>query len=479
MGARLSTEIPFSSELNFKILLVGERATEQAIRNCLFGHIEAIDLYCTDSGKTALEAISRSAPDLIILDMGSSRTHALKFLSAYFKAGERCDIVAIAERPGIENVVKCVRMGVNEFIAASNPQKLKDCLNDFISKWQKKQNGAAFLAEQQETFDFDNIIAGSPQMQQVMGIVKKLIVRPVVTVLIQGETGTGKEVIARSIHYGTHRNANKPFVEVNCSAIPQNLLEAELFGYEKGAFTDAKFSKKGLFELADGGTLFLDEIGDMDLLLQAKMLKAIEEKKFRRLGGLKDISVNARIIAATNAELEKQVENNAFRKDLYYRLSVINIHLPPLQERGDDILALANFFLKKLSATYTLPARKLSPQAEQFLMQYDWPGNVRELQHVIERVVVLGETTVIELAELQTALGIKEQDLQKHRKTSQNWQRVIEIPHSGLSLKDSEMQLITEILHITRGNKTHASKILGISRPRLNRKIEEYEISWA
>ncbi|KAA3657414.1 MAG: sigma-54-dependent Fis family transcriptional regulator [Calditrichaeota bacterium] len=478
MDIKRNDETPFSVELKFHVLVVGDPPVEHAVRMCFTKHFESIDLFCTDSGTTAFDSFSKKTPDLIVLDMESRRTHALKFLSAFFKSGEQCNIIAIAEKPSIEDVVKCVRMGVNEFIAANpNSQKLRECLSGFFLKWEKKKNGAIFQADQQNTFDLHNIISGCPQMQVVMDIVQKIIKRPVVTVLLQGETGTGKEVIARCLHYGTHKNETSPFVEVNCSAIPENLLEAELFGYEKGAFTDAKFSKKGLFELADGGTLFLDEIGDMHLLLQAKLLKAIEEKKIRRLGGLKDISVNTRIIAATNADLEKLVENSSFRKDLYYRLSVINIYLPLLQERGEDILELAKFFLEKHSATYALPVRKLSPAAEQFIQQYDWPGNVRELQYVIERVVVLGESTVIELAELKSALCIKEQDIQKQHKTANGWERAIGIPRGGLSLKDSEMYLIAEILKMTKGNKTHASKILGISRPRLNRKIEEYSIS--
>ncbi len=316
-------------------------------------------------------------------------------------------------------------------------------------------------------------------MQNVIALIKKVVERRWVTVLIRGETGTGKEVAARAIHYGSVAGSKLgSFVEVNCTAIPENLLEAELFGHEKGAFTDAKFSKKGLFEMAEGGTLFLDEIGDMSMLLQAKLLKAIEEKRFRRLGATASIEVKTRIMAGTNADLENRVHAGGFRRDLYYRLNVINILLPPLRQRGDDVLILARHFLAKYAAEYDTTPRKLSPGAEAVLMGYDWPGNVRELQHTIERAVVMGEDAEIDAQEIYQALGVEVRP-QFAKPDSKSWNRLIEIPPEGLSLKEGESHLIQEVLRLTKGNKSRASQILGISRPRLGRKLEEYQINWS
>jgi two-component system response regulator AtoC len=304
-----------------------------------------------------------------------------------------------------------------------------------------------------------------------------------VTVLILGETGTGKEVVARAIHNASTTFSHEGnFVEVNCTAIPANLLEAELFGYEKGAFTDAKARKPGLFELAEGGSLFLDEIGDMSLNLQGKLLKAIEEKKFRRLGGLADIKVNTRIITGTNANLKQAVAAGQFRQDLYYRLNVINIELPPLRNRGEDILLLAGFFLRQYCQTYEAAA-EFTDGARETLLHYPWPGNVRELKHVIERAVLLSENGEIGVADLRSALGLDRRTRtvpRPHLQLNQNGEEAasiyIDIPAEGMSLKDGEHRLIEEVLKLTKWNRTKAAEILGISRPRLKRKIDEYQI---
>lgn len=457
------------------------------VRQCL--QEAAAEILCTSSEEKAHASIQNFVPDLIILDFDVPRFKPIKFLADLFRAGEAYNVVAVAADPAIETVVKCMQLGVRDFLQYPNEtHKMHNLLNQLLVDWQKSRTGQAFQEQQRERFDLAGIIGESPAMCQVIQLVRKILDRPHVTVLIRGETGTGKEVVARAIHYGRMSSHSSPsatpgkpqpaggFVEVNCTAIPENLLEAELFGYEKGAFTDAKLSKKGLFELAEGGTLFLDEIGDMSLVLQAKVLKAIEEKCFRRLGGTARIHVNTRIIAGTNADLEQRIAEGRFRRDLYYRLNVINVVLPPMRERNGDIVLLARHFLARCAEDYATPAHKFTPAAEEFLKNYYWPGNVRELRHVIERVALFCETSEINAKDIEEALGLAAPPPPAAPVHAEK-RFVIEIPRDGLSLKESECRLIEETLRLTKGNKTRASQILGISRPRLSRKIDEYKIA--
>jgi DNA-binding NtrC family response regulator len=465
----------------FNILVIGERGLHDTVRRCLPDSQE-IDLLCFNTEEKAQDNLTRRPPNMIVADFDLPEFKSIKFLSGLFSAGERHEVVMVAEAPTIETVVKCMHLGVRDFLQLprENP-KLHETIKRIYSQWQQNQKGVAFQAQQHERFSVGGIIGESPKMQQVIQLIQKITSRRWITVLIRGETGTGKEVVARAIHYGSSEaSLNAPFVEVNCTAIPETLLEAELFGYEKGAFTDAKFSKKGLFELAEGGTLFLDEIGDISLAVQAKLLKAIEEKRFRRLGGTANIEVKTRIIAGTHADLEKYIEEHRFRRDLYYRLNVITIELPPLRARGKDILLLAHHFLNEYATEYNALTRKITPAAEEALMSYDWPGNVRELQHVIERAVLLGDNPVIDVKEVYEALGLEPRSQVTPTApigTSSPWSRVIEIPPEGLSLRDGECKLIEEILRLTKWNKSRAAQILGISRPRLSRKIDEYRLS--
>jgi DNA-binding NtrC family response regulator len=480
-----------SGELKYKILIIGERSLHETLKRCLPAEEEIVVVLCNTEEK-AQENLSGLAPDLIVADFDLPQFKPIKFLAGLFSAGEKREVVMAAAAPLIENVVKCMQLGARDFLQLPKESpKLHELLKSSFAQWQHLQKGAAYRAQQHERFGVQGIIGESAQMQNVIQLIKKVVSRRWVTVLVRGETGTGKEVIARAIHYGSSapashhnfdresRGPNAPFVEVNCTAIPENLLEAELFGYEKGAFTDAKFSKKGLFEVAEGGTLFLDEIGDMSLVLQAKLLKAIEEKRIRRLGGTQSIEVKTRIMAGTHAQLEKNIEAGRFRRDLYYRLNVITITLPPLRERGNDTLLLAQHFLNNYATEYDASARKLTPAAEQALLSYDWPGNVRELQHVIERAVLLGDGPAIDAKEIYESLGVELHPKPLPSLTdgkATTWSRVIEIPPEGLSLQEGERKLVQEILRLTKWNKTRASQILGISRPRLARKIEEYKI---
>ncbi len=466
-----------SQDEQFKILVLGQSELEAEVVSCLQLNGNS-DVQRAASEKRALDLVRLRRPNVIVLDFDLPRFKPLKFITQAMGEHSGAQILTIAESPSVDNVVKCIKLGVREFIhSPKENQKLEEVLQEIYAHWQALQRGKNFGAKQNEKFNIRNIVAQSPEMQSVLKVVEKVIKRPWVTVLIRGETGTGKEVIARAIHYGGDQNKNRPFIEVNCTAIPESLLESELFGYEKGAFTDARQPKKGLLEMAHEGTLFLDEIGDMNLQLQAKLLKAIEEKRFRRLGGLKDIEVKMRIIAGTNAALEEKVESGAFRSDLYYRLNVINMFLPPLCKRGNDVVILAKHFIQKAADDYEMAPRTLSPTAEGILLAYDWPGNVRELQHSVERLMLLGDSDVIEAEEIVEALGIDEERLEAADGASNSSvARAIRIPREGLSLKDGEKQLVKETLRLTKGNKSLAASILGVSRPRLNRKIDQYGI---
>ena len=314
-------------------------------------------------------------------------------------------------------------------------------------------------------------------MRAVFDLIDRVADTPA-TVLITGESGTGKELVAQEIHRRGGR-APRAFVVVNCTAIPANLLEAELFGYEKGAFTDAKIRKRGLLELADGGTVFLDEIGLMPLELQTKLLGVLETRSFRRVGGMEDIRVDVRFVAATNEDLEKSVSTGRFRKDLYYRLNVVPVHLPPLRDRGEDTLNIARHFLGIYSQRYVKGHCRLSQGAERWLLNYPWPGNARELRNVIERAVLLSSGDLLQAEDL--AIGKSEKDLALQEdspalEVTGLGEIRIAIPTWGIALEDVERKLIEEALTKAEGNVTRAAQLLHLSRDTLRYRIEKHGI---
>lgn len=317
------------------------------------------------------------------------------------------------------------------------------------------------------------IIGRSRKMQELYETIQKIANAPHVPIIILGESGTGKELVARAIHNAS-QSADRPFIEINCSALPETLLESEIFGYEKGAFTDAKASKRGLLELADRGTFFLDEIADMSKNLQVKLLRAIELKTFKRVGGVKDIVVTMRIIAATNRNLEEEVEKGRFREDLFFRLNVISLTLPPLREREEDIELLANYFLSQCNKEYQRNVKGFTPEALELLRFYPWPGNIRELKNVIERVVLLESPKIIEPAHLKLGEGhlVKNFPLSSDKKGTIK----VEIPPDGLVLADIEKTIIKEALKNAGGNQTIAAKLLHISRQTLRYRMKKYQI---
>jgi PAS domain S-box-containing protein len=313
------------------------------------------------------------------------------------------------------------------------------------------------------------VIAESPAMREVLGFVRKVAGSEATTVLLEGENGTGKDLIAKTLHYESARQA-EPFIAINCAAIPETLLESELFGYEKGAFTDARAQKRGLFELADRGTLFLDEIGEIPMTLQAKLLRVLEDQSFRRLGGLKDIQLDLRFVAATNKNLREAVKEGAFRQDLYFRLNVIQIVIPPLRERLEDIPPLAKFFVDHYNRKFKRHIQGLAPDATELLLGHDWPGNVRELRNAVERAMILEDSSLITAASLPIAI-----------RQSEPFQvgtadAPIALPEGGLSLVDNERQLLTRALEKTGGNQTQAARLLRITRDTLRYKMKKYSL---
>ncbi|MGO9094504.1 MAG: sigma-54 interaction domain-containing protein [Bryobacteraceae bacterium] len=313
------------------------------------------------------------------------------------------------------------------------------------------------------------VIADSPAMQEVLSFVRKVAASEATTILLEGENGTGKDLVAKTLHYESARQT-EPFIAINCAAIPETLLESELFGYEKGAFTDARAQKRGLFELADRGTLFLDEIGEIPLTLQAKLLRVLEEQSFRRLGGLKDIFVDLRFVAATNKNLREAVREGAFRQDLYFRLNVIQIVIPPLRERREDIPPLLEFFIEHYNRKFKRRIEGVSREALELLLAHDWPGNVRELRNALERAMILEEASLIGAASLPIAITHSEA---RHGAAPE---AQLEIPEGGLSLVDNERQLVARALEKTDGNQTQAARLLHITRDTLRYKMKKYNL---
>jgi transcriptional regulator with PAS, ATPase and Fis domain len=320
------------------------------------------------------------------------------------------------------------------------------------------------VLDQKARYGVQNLVGRSSAMQDIRNLILKVAGSQATMVLARGESGTGKDLIAKAIHAESAR-AGEPFVNITCTALQETLLESELFGHEKGSFTDAKALKKGLFELAHGGTVLLDEIGDMALALQGKLLRVLEEKAFKRIGGTRDIRVDVRVVASTNRELERLIEEKKFREDLYYRLNTITIDVPPLRQRREDVAPLAEHFLSHFSREFRKQVAGISEPVLHRLESYDWPGNVRELRNVIERAVLLGLTPTISTDDI--LLG-------RLSSSREHGNRLLSIPPSGMRFDELERDLVVQALERTGGNKTKAAKLLGMTRDKIHYRIEKY-----
>jgi len=383
-------------------------------------------------------------------------------------------VIMFTDEIRVDETLLALRVGASDFISKSaNFKEISKSITNSIQRRELGQKVSRLSKAPVGSFSFENIIGESPAIKETISLAKKVSVGNVsTTLLLQGESGTGKDLIAKAIHYCSNR-ASKPFVAINCAAIPANLLESELFGYEKGAFTDAKTLKKGLFEQADGGTLFLDEIGELDLGLQAKLLRVLEEGNFRRVGGLHDLPLNARVIAASNRNLKTESKEHNFRQDLFYRLSIIQIELPPLRLRGDDVILLAEYFIKKLDKQWHhSPERGLAPEVAEAFRRHRWEGNVRELRNVIERALILEENELITMKYLPEEFHTNGNSKYLKKDLSEA-SFYFTLPPEGISLDMVEEWLIQEALVRSGGNVTRASAILRVSRDRIRYRLRK------
>lgn len=444
-----------------KLLIVDD---EQGQRNLLSGFLskKKYDVYTASNGKEALEQYHKIFAPVAIVDMKMPGMDGLELLSCLKEINPFIQVIVLTAFGSVETAVAAMKAGAFDYLT----KPLED-LDELLLKLEKAATQNRLVVDNQvmrerlaEIFPVTEIIGESPAIQKVKELIS-LVASKDATVLVTGASGTGKELVAQAIHALSPR-APKNLVAINCAAFPENLLESELFGYERGAFTGADKTKQGRFELADGGTLLLDEIGEMPLPMQVKLLRVLEEKKIERLGSVKEIQLDIRIIAATNRDLKKLVDEGKFREDLYYRLNVITIHLPSLTERRGDILLLAEKFIEKCTKKIGKEVRGIDAEAAEILTGYSWPGNVRELENVIERAVVLTQTEQITKDDLT---GLTSQE------------RAAPVAGAMIPLSELEKQHIKQCLDQLDWSITLCAEKLGIHRNTLRAKIKEYKLS--
>ncbi len=432
----------------------------------------------------ALELLGRISPDVVFTDVRLPGTlTGIDLLRRIREIDPSIPVIVMTAFGTIEGAVEAVKLGAFDYLKKPvDLEELRLLADRARETSQLKQELSYYRQRAAGGAPITGIIGESPPMRAVLEQIRQIAALPETPpVLITGETGTGKGLVARSIHTASHR-ASKPFIEVNCTALPATLMEAELFGYERGAFTDAKESKLGLFEAAEGGFLFLDEVGDLELSLQGKLLKAVEDRTTRRVGGLRDRRIDVRILAATNRDLERAAQRERFRRDLYFRLAVILLRLPPLRERGEDVLKLAELFLARFSSKYGRDVRRIDAQARQSLLAYPWPGNVRELSHVIERAVLWSRGPSLDLEHLALDIPQASAALEaapSARDGAAGYPKAptgTPFPPPGTDLEQWERIMIERALQESEGNQTRAAQRLGISRDTLRYRLKKYGI---
>ncbi len=424
-----------------------------------------VKLHASDSFSDAMSLSAKRQYDAALLEVSKFDTAAAKFLVKFLELSPLRLFIPISPQAGLKHVMEELRGGAADFIhEPSGPDEILARISRSVEK-RRMKNEIDFLRRTQPViYRFDDIVGNSPAMKRVFSLLRR--VSPTdAAVLITGETGTGKELIAGAIHFNSPRAKNS-FVKVNCAALPENLLESELFGHEKGAFTGAHRQRVGRFEQADGGTIFLDEIGDMGTSTQAKILRVLQEHQFERLGGTQTISVDVRVVTATNKDLTELMESGEFREDLFYRLNVVTIELAPLRERTDDIEPLVDFFFKKFQRQISTQIKGVSTAVGKMLKEYHWPGNIRQLQNVIERAVIMCDGKEI----LPEHIALYEGRPSKAK-------GILEIPEEGIKLEDVERMLIVQALERTGWVQKNAARLLGISPRVINYKIRKHKIN--
>ncbi len=415
------------------------------------------------SGEDGLRLFEKDSFDAVITDITMAGLSGMEVLEKVRLRDSRLPVIIITAYGTIESAVEAMRKGAFDYITKPfNRDELRLTLDKALRMRRLEKENLELRAEVTDRYRFESIVGASEKLRDLLDMAGRVAPSDA-SILITGETGTGKELLAKGIHHNSLR-ANGSFVAVNCAAIPEHLIESELFGHVRGAFTGAVKDKEGKFELADGGTLFLDEIGDLRVDLQAKILRALQERQVDRVGGSRPVPVDVRLVAATNKDIERAVKEGGFREDLYYRLSVITLHMPPLRERGDDIPILVQHFLRKFNKDADI---RIDPQALAVLMSYGWPGNVRELENIIERASVLRRGAMVTSAELPDKIRGGKTNVENI---------VLNLPDGGISLEDLEKSLIIKALEKHKGNQTRAAEYLGITRPTLIYRMEKYGI---
>jgi two-component system NtrC family response regulator len=411
--------------------------------------------------ESALGRDELSTVSLILVDLDNPRYRAPEFLLSLSAPGCRASIIGKIDKPTLEDTLQVSKLGVAQVLT---PEQCLQRLDEFLAQLEKPVSVSA--PQKPSYFSTRALIGSSPETAEIRNTIKLLSEVDFPSALILGETGTGKSLITKVLHNCGLR-ASHNLVEVNCSAIPDELFESELFGHVKGAFTGAGADKPGLFEFAENGTIFLDEVGTLSSSAQAKLLKILEDKKLRRVGAVTDTTINVRVVAATNRDLEKAVATGSFREDLYYRLNLLTITIPPLRSRPDDIPAIAEHYLDYYCTNYGKPGIILHADTRALLQQYHWPGNVRELCNVLERAVLLNKSGVVVPSDINIAIRSSRLSLSDRRRIE------IDVPPQGITLEEAQLAVVKQILNMCGWNKSEAARILRISRPRLRRILED------
>ncbi len=445
----------------YRILIVDD---EEPQRQQLSGFLkkQGFSVATAESGMEAMRLCKDKSFEVALIDLKMPGMDGIELLNKLKESNPEVQVIMMTAYGSVETAVEAMKLGAYHYVNKPiNLEELKLNINKALESYHLMMENKYLKEELEEKYKDAHIIGDSRAIREVLSTVSR-VAKTESTVLIIGASGTGKELVARAIHALSNR-ADQRFIPISCAALPETLLESELFGHERGAFTGAIKRREGRFELADGGTLFLDEIGDIPLETQVKLLRAIESQEFERVGGKETLKVDVRIISATNQDLEKKIREKSFREDLYYRLNVISLFIPPLRERKEDILLLVDHFIEKANQKCGRSVKGITPEVKDIIMNYDWPGNVRELENVIERGVVLSRTNVIDKGDLPYFGLVSDKSFER-------------IPPASLSLKDVEKDHILRVLTKNNWNLNKAAEILGNHRNKLRLKMKEYGI---